>query len=204
LRATGDCTFTLPEEALDIDFPAYFRRVKTVALTLPCVTGPYTSVNCNLTLQKSSIRISTDVAAGYARKGSDDARFSDYYGSLQSIVTSSAQSDSGLFETNLKDERYLPFEGAGVAESEWRLTLPADIRQFDFDTITDVILHIRYTAREAGDQFKAAAIQNLHTQIKNAQTIGSVRLFSVRHDFPSDWAKFQTVSIGGATPTATL
>jgi len=29
------------------------------------------------------------------------------------IVTSTAQNDSGMFELNLKDERYLPFEGAG-------------------------------------------------------------------------------------------
>ncbi len=203
LRSTGTCTFTLPEEALDIDFPAYFRRIKSVALTIPCVTGPYTGVNCNLTLQKSSIRVSTDVADGYPRKGSDDARFSDY-GSLQSIVTSSAQSDSGLFETNLGDERYLPFEGAGAAESMWQLTLPSDVRQFDFDTITDVILHIRYTAREAGDQFKSAAVSNLQIQINKAQTVGSVRLFSVRHEFPSAWAKFQSVTIGGTTPTALL
>jgi hypothetical protein len=204
LRSTGTCTFTLPEESLDIDFPAYFRRIKSVALTIPCVTGPYAGVNCNLTLQKSSIRVSTDVADGYARKGSDDARFSDYYGTLQSIVTSSAQSDSGLFETNLGDERYLPFEGAGAAESMWQLTLPSDVRQFDFDTITDVIVHIRYTARESGDQFKAAAVSNLQIQINKAHTVGSVRLFSVRHEFPSAWAKFQSVTIDGATPTALL
>ncbi len=29
--------------------------------------------------------------------------FSDYLGSLQSIVTSSAQNDNGLFETNLRE-----------------------------------------------------------------------------------------------------
>src|SRR5437762_8109664 len=52
-RATGTCSFTLPEEAFDLDSPDhYFRRIKSVALTLPCVTGPYTSVNCTLTLQK--------------------------------------------------------------------------------------------------------------------------------------------------------
>jgi hypothetical protein len=31
-----------------------------------------------------------------------------------------------------------------------------------------------------------------------------VRLFSVRHEFPSEWAKFRSVTIGGATPTAGL
>ena len=61
--------------------------------------------------------------AVYAREDAEDDRFSDYFGSLQSIVTSSAQNDSGLFETNLRDERYLPFEDSGVI-SEWQLELP--------------------------------------------------------------------------------
>jgi hypothetical protein len=203
LRATGSCSFTLPEEAFDLDGPGhYFRRMRTVALTLPCVTGPYTSVNCTLTLQKSTIRTKTGLYNNkYARQGSDDPRFDDYYGTIQSIVTSSAQSDSGLFETNFKDERYLPFENSGVAGSQWTLSLPADVPQFDFDTITDVVLHIRYTAREGGDPQKAAAVANLQSLISKAQTVGSVCLFSVRHEFPSQWAKFQN---SAATPSAEL
>lgn len=205
LRATGSCSFSLPEELFDFDAPGkYFRRIKSVAVSLPCVTGPYTSVNCNLSLEKSSIRVSTDVASGYARKGPDDPRFNDYYGTLQTIVTSSAQSDSGMFETNLKDERLLPFEGAGVAGSQWQLSLPSSVRQFDFDTITDVIIHVRYTAREGGNVLEASAVQNLQTLINKAQTVGSVRLFSVRQEFPSEWAKFQNVAIVGATTTAQL
>lgn len=205
LRATGACSFTLPEELFDFDTPGkYFRRIKSVAVSLPCVTGPYTSVNCTLSLEKSSIRVSTDVANGYARKDLNDPRFNDYYGTLQTIVTSSGQSDSGLFETNLKDERYLPFENAGVAGSQWQLSLPSDIRQFDFDTITDVIIHVRYTAREGGDVMKASAVQSLQTLINKAQTVGSVRLFSVRQEFSSEWAKFQNVTIGGTTTTAQL
>ncbi len=205
LRATGTCSFTMPEEMFDMDGPGhYFRRTKSVAVTIPCVAGPYTSVNCTLSLQKSSIRISTDPGKAYARQGTDDLRFNDYYGTLQSIVTSSAQGDSGLFEANLKDERYLPFEGTGVAGSQWQITLPSDVKQFDFDTITDVVLHVRYTAREGGDLLKAAAVQNLQTLINKAHTVGSVCLFSIRHEFPSDWAKFQSVTIGGATLTAEL
>src|SRR5262249_53517246 len=126
LRSTGSCMFTMPEELFDMDGPGhYFRRIKSVAVTLPCVVGPYTSVNCSLTLQQSSIRVSTDPGKVYARQGSDDPRFSDYYGSIESIVTSSGQADSGLFETNLKDERYLPFEGAGAAGSIWQISLPS-------------------------------------------------------------------------------
>jgi len=200
LRATGTCLVTLPEELFDLDGPGhYFRRVKSVAVTIPCVTGPYTSVNCTLSLQQSSIRTSADAATGYLRQGADDIRFNDYYGTLQSIVTSSGQSDSGLFEANLNDERYLPFERVGVI-SQWQLTLPSDVPQFDFDTITDVILHIRYTAREGGELLKTAAVVNLQKQIQKAQTVGSMRLFSVRHEFPTEWAKFR--SPAGATGAA--
>ena len=114
LRATGSCTFTVPEELFDLDGPGhYFRRIKSVALTIPGVAGPFTSVNCTLTLQKSTIRTSTDAGQQYARQGSRRPRFDDYYGTVQSIVTSSAQTDSGLFETNLHDDRYLPFEDIG-------------------------------------------------------------------------------------------
>ncbi|MBL8066243.1 MAG: prepilin-type N-terminal cleavage/methylation domain-containing protein, partial [Chthonomonadaceae bacterium] len=43
--------------------------------------------------------------------------------------------DSGLFETNLRDERYLPFEGSG-AESHWNIELPTSFPAFDYGTIS--------------------------------------------------------------------
>ena len=167
LRATGRCTCALPEALFDMDGPGhYFRRIKTVAVSIPCVTGPYASVNCTLTLLKSSIRTTPVLGDGaYAREDAEDDRFSDYFGSLQSIVTSSAQNDSGLFETNLRDERYLPFENSG-AISEWQLRTAGQSRQgrpaqFDYDTISDVILHIRYTAREGGGLLRNGAMEHL-------------------------------------------
>jgi hypothetical protein len=50
----------------------------------------------------------------YARTGQDDIRFTDYFGSSDVIVTSSGNNDSGMFETNLHEDRFLPFEGAGA------------------------------------------------------------------------------------------
>jgi len=197
LRMTGRCTVFLPEELFDIDCPGhYFRRIKSVAVSIPCVVGPYSSVNCTLTLLKSSIRQNSLLGEdGYARNGADDSRFSDHFGSLQSIVTSTGQSDSGMFETNLGSERYLPFEGSG-AVSEWQLELPADIRQFNYDTISDVVLHLRYTAREGGTILRNAAVGNLKAGIEEAQMMGTVRLFSVRHEFPTAWARFKSSSNG--------
>jgi hypothetical protein len=71
-------------------------------------------------------------------------------------VTSSAANDGGLCETNLNDEPYLPFEGAG-AISEWRLKLPAAVPQSDVDTMTDVNLRLRYQAREGGAPLRRPA-----------------------------------------------
>ncbi|NTU81512.1 MAG: insecticidal toxin protein [Chloroflexales bacterium] len=202
LRATGRCTVRLPEELFDMDGPGhYFRRIKSVALSIPCVTGPYSGVGCRLTLLKSSIRKSPVAGEQYARLDSEDERFSDSFSSQQSIVTSSAQNDSGLFETNLRDERYLPFEYAGTI-SEWQLELPGDPSkgdptQFDYATISDVVLHIRYTAREGGGLLRSGAVANLRERVESAATVGSVRLFALRHEFPGEWARFLA-----ETPTA--
>ena len=198
LRTTGKCMLRLPEELFDMDGPGhYFRRIKSVALSIPCISGPYAHVNCTLTLQKSSIRTNSVLHDGnYMREDAEDARFNDYFGTVQSIVTSSAQQDSGLFETNLKDERYLPFENAG-AISEWHLQLPADPSkkdpaQFDYDSISDVILHVRYTAREGGALLRRGAISHFKALISEAKTKGSQQLFSIRHEFPSEWARFKS------------
>jgi len=82
--------------------------------------------------------------------------------------------------------------------------VPEVERQFDYDTISDVILHIRYSAREGGSLLRNGAVENLKASIEDAQAVGSVRLFSLRHEFPSEWAKFEGVQLGAATPVAEL
>jgi len=166
-----------------MDYPGhYLRRIKTVGLTVPCVVGPYTSVNCTLTLLSNSVRRTTSLSPAYPRDTEgDDPRFADNIGAIQSIATSSAQNDSGMFELNFRDERYLPFEGAG-AISRWRVELPVETNQFDRNTISDVVIHLRYTAREGGAGLKAAALESLPAS--------GARLFSLRHEFPTEWHRF--------------
>ena len=137
------------------------------------------------------MRISPLLANGvYARRHhQDDDRFIDYFGATDVIVTSSGTNDSGMFETNLRDERFLPFEGAG-AISTWNLSLPAQLRAFDYTTISDVILHIRYTAREAGDPLGAQATKELVTMLDTAGQSGQALLFCLRYDFPTEWSAF--------------
>jgi peptidoglycan hydrolase-like protein with peptidoglycan-binding domain len=195
LRETGECFISVPEMLFDLDFPGhYMRRIKSVGLTIPCVTGPYTSVNCTLTLMSNRVRKETSTEPQYTWSGDfNDIRFNYNLGGIQSIATSSSQNDSGLFELNFRDERYLPFEGAG-AISEWRLELPKEFRQFDYNTISDVIIHLRYTAREGGGALKEAAtatIREAITQVADTATgIPLVRLFSAKHEFPGEWHQF--------------
>ncbi len=192
LRITGSCALTVPEWLYDRDCPGhYMRRIKHISLSLPCVVGPYASVNCTVSLQSSTLRVSPLLAGGaYARStAQDDQRFTDYFGATDVIVTSSGTTDSGMFETNLREERFLPFEGAG-AVSTWTLTLPAELRPFDYSTISDALLHIRYTARQAGDPLGSQATKELVTMLDTAGASGQALLYCLRSDFPTEWSAF--------------
>jgi hypothetical protein len=201
LRRTGACEFTLPEWAFDLDYPGhYMRRIKNVSVTIPCVVGPYATVNCTLTLQSSSIRVSSTASGAYPRKQQqgvpqDDPRYVDRFSTAQSIVTSTAQNDAGLFEANFRDERYLPFEGRGVI-SRWRAELAADSNSVDPNSVRDLILHVRYTAREGGVGLAKAARDALEKILKPATGASLFNLFSLRQDFPDDWHRLMS----GASP----
>lgn len=194
LKETGRCVLDLPEAFFDTDYPGlYMRRIKNIALTIPCVTGPYTSVNCTLTLLKSSIRQSTaakGLEGKYARDvKADDPRFVDNFAATESIATSTAQNDSGMFEVNFRDERYLPFEGGG-AVSRWRIELPKETNAFDFNTLSDVVLHLKYTAREGGEILKRSAKEAIEKSISDRDNAPLARLFSAKHEFPTEWYRF--------------
>ena len=167
------------------------RRIKSVALSLPAVVGPNTPLSCTLTLQSSSLRTSPLLSNGaYARDESDDDdRFLDFFGATETIVTSTGNNDSGLFEMNLRDERFLPFEGAG-AVSTWTLSLPNELRLFDYSTIADVTLHIRYTARLAGDPLQSKATKELIGKLASQGDAEQALLFCLRFDFHTEWAAF--------------
>jgi len=191
LKAGGACEVSLPEWLFDLDTAGHFmRRIRSVSLSIPSVTGPYVSVNCTLSLLKSTLRKSPLLEGGeYARQSGEDGRFIDYFGTIQSIVTSGSLNDSGMFEANLRDERLLPFEGAG-AESTWSLELPANLRQFDYDTIADVVLHVRYTARPGGKDLRSKAEARVAELVAQGGGVLQALVFDLRRDMPAEWQKF--------------
>jgi hypothetical protein len=186
----GSCEFELPEWLFDIDCAGlYMRRIRLITVTVPCVTGPQIPVHCRLTLLRHEIR----QKANYT-----DAR-DVHYDAIQSIITSTALNDSGLFEPSMQDQRYLPFEGCG-AVSRFRLEL-MNPSQFDTTTISDVILGLSYTARDGGDGFRAAGASTLQ-QLAAPPKL----LMSYRQDFQDDWAALiaQGTAAAGTTGSAPI
>nr|WP_320014186.1 neuraminidase-like domain-containing protein [uncultured Desulfobacter sp.] len=193
LKTTGQCVIQIPEWLFDMDCPGhYMRRIRSVALSIPSVVGPNTSINCTLSLQKSSVRTSALLSGGEYGRQEEDNRFKDYFGAIQSVVTSSGQNDSGLFETNMRHERYLPFEYSG-AISTWQLKLPVEIPQFDYETITDVIIHLRYTARQGGGLLGNGAAAFIQEAVFGPTgDTNLAQLYSLKHDFAHAWHQFKT------------
>lgn len=174
LRDDGNCEFILPEIVYDMVYPGQYKRIiKSVRLTIPCVTGPYTSIGATLSLASSQLRREASNNPSVESLPSVPLQQAN-----SSIATSTAVNDGGVFELNFRDERYLPFEGAG-AISEWNLGLPEQIRQFDYDTISDVIIHVSYTALYS-KTFKGT-VEGLIVERLNAN--GLFRMFSLRYEF---------------------
>jgi len=136
--------------------------------------------------------------AGYLPQP-EDPRIVRGYAATEAIATSSGQNDSGLFELSFRDERYLPFEFAG-AVSRWRIELPPENNRFDLDSLTDVVVHLNYTAREGGEPLRRAAQTWAAQHLPGAGT----RLFDVRHDLPDTWTRLRSATPPDAPATLPL
>lgn len=187
LRNNGSCSFAVPEFLFDLDHPGHLnRRIKSVSLTIPAIAGPQTTIGITLTLDGSYVRVSEDAQSGLEERPI-----------VQSIATSSGLNDSGLFSLDFRDERYLPFEGAG-AISSWQLRLPAPgIAQFDYAGIADVVLNISYTAEAGSEQHRGdtesrlmGALSELET-VFQSEPVTFAALLSLRFDFPEVWSRIQ-------------
>lgn len=194
LRETGQCDLSISEFWFDLYYPGqYKRRVKSVRLTIPCVTGPYTNVSAKLTLTGSRIRPEPQLSSEL---------IDIPHQRNTSIASSTALNDAGVFELNFRDERYVPFEGAG-AVSDWHLELPSVFRPFDYDSISDVIIHVSYTAKDDG-RFKDEVEGDLANRFEQlvAET-GLTRWFSLVQEFSTALQRLRHPS-EGSTPVTEI
>jgi hypothetical protein len=72
---------------------------------------------------------------------------------------------------------------------------------FDWTTMTDVVLHVRYTAREGGDLLREAALASISLELSE---IPLRRAFSAKHEFPTEWSAFLRPAQGGSEPMLKL
>jgi len=204
LREEGTCSFDLAAWLFELDYPAHcYRRIKSVSISIPCVTGPYTTISCQLSM--------TNNKGTMVRN--PDLSYKNVNGSpTYTIATSKAQHDGGLFEMSFRDERYLPFEGYGLdGGTSWILEMTADteLRQFDYNTINDVIIHVNYTAQNLDSKL----VKNVKDELKdrlnglfkksdNPDTYFRLPCyFTIAHQFSNEYFKaFQQLA---PVPTAT-
>jgi hypothetical protein len=216
LLVYGFCDFTLPESLFDNDYPSHYnRRLTRVSVTVVYPSpGKFDNIKATLTLVSNQVRVKTDITSGYAESpvGSDSRFIYNYAANSQNIAMGNAQDDPGLFITaiasNIADQRYLPYENAGVVSS-WHLEMPQINNEIDLSTVGDVVLHLYYTALDGGGEFKSAVQAN---NLANLPTTG-IKLFSAQNDFAAPaasvanpypvtpWTAFLTT---GATQKLTL
>lgn len=198
LQETGCTQFSLPEILFDQDFPGHYcRRIKSVAVTVPCIVGPYTSMSCTLKLLQHRYRMKATTSVSspyYPEQQEGDDRYSTDRIPITSIAISTGQQDSGIFNLDMQGERYGPFEGAGVI-STWSLEFPSPVKQFDYSTISDVVLHVRYTALDGGALWKKKASEAVsQTLAKVAETSrgigGAYAFFDLKNDYSDQWRRF--------------
>lgn len=133
-------SFALNDAAIAEDYPSGMqlgkkRRIKSIAVTLPALLGPY-----------EDIRAVLAYAGGNAAPGLPSG--------CTAVALSRGLADSGQFVLDFNDGKFLPFEGIPVDDTgtlSLRFPNSGPRKQDDMlRSITDVILHIRYTIRKDG------------------------------------------------------
>ena len=198
LIATGRCQIEVSEALLDGDFPGhYFRRLKTVSVTISGVPRPHRNVNCTLTLLENRLRTDANASGSYARAADgEDARFLVNPAPLQAVATSQPDADAGVFHLRFDDDRYLPFEGAG-AISTWRIELPQADNAVDLSSMGDVVLSLSYSARGGGGALEASARADREKKLaRGGLTPEPQHAFSLKRDLPAVWKALTDAAAG--------
>ena len=168
LKTKGECIFEFNEKLFDYDFPGHYaRKIKTISISVPAVIGPYQNIHATLTQLNNQLVLKADkqgldavnyLLGGDVSKIPDSSVLRSNCWVNQQIALSKGVNDSGLFELNFEDVRFLPFEGTG-AVSTWKLSMPFVTNRIHFEAISDVIIDLKYTAMDGGDKFRQDVMQ---------------------------------------------
>jgi hypothetical protein len=197
LKSKGTCSFELPETFWDQHAPGlYHRRFASVAISVPAVVGSFSGVHGRLTIERATYRKDPTVPQPngdgtdpYLRQ-QDDPRFvTEYARPGDFILLSTGVRDTGVSGAEAREDRYGAFENLGV-DSAWRLDISQRDNTFDLATISDVILHVEYTARDGGTTLQTAA----RSALASASSAEGF-VVSLRQQFAREW---QTIADGAS------
>lgn len=182
LRTRGEIEFQLKSSTFDKDYPGhYLRQLVRVSVSLPVVLRPYQDIRATLSQQSSSYLLKPQIGnvkhlyqqAGDLPEEDDDVRQDQIVfnpRANQQLGLSTGVDDHGMFVLDFGDERYFPFEGTG-AISRWTLSFPnheSEDQQAMLETLTDVVLHVRYLAVDGGKAF-AEEVEELVSAVEEVQ-----------------------------------
>lgn len=118
-----------------------------------------------------------------------DPRFVYNAGAIAHIIVTSngvVDSGGGSVGRDSANERYMPFERTR-AVGTFVLVLPSVIRQFDYETIADAVLHVAYTAREGGSGLRSEVEKGQLTRLNALQRTAIANGLYVAHSLKRHW-----------------
>ncbi|NHB61488.1 Tc toxin subunit A-related protein [Photorhabdus sp. RW14-46] len=133
-KTSLQASFSLADLKIREDYPTSLgkiRRIKQISVTLPALLGPYQDVQAIL-----SYGDKTGLANG-----------------CEALAVSHGMNDSGQFQLDFNDGKFLPFEGIAIDQGTLTLSFPnASMPEKGkqatmLKTLNDIILHIRYTIK---------------------------------------------------------
>ncbi|MHC8383293.1 Tc toxin subunit A-related protein [Pseudomonas sp. LB3P14] len=169
LQTKGTLEFCLTQLLFDQDHPGHYcRQISSVEVDVPVVKGPFQDVRATL-LQISSKIATKPTAASvkHLHNPENSVAPPDVQTNLrsgQAIVVSTGVADNGMTAQKPDEGLLHYFENTG-AVSSWQLKFPwpgKEPQNAMLDSLTDVILRIRYTAK-AGDATFTRQVEDLVT-----------------------------------------
>ncbi len=140
LRKTGTMTFETTLDDFDSDYPGtYEGRIQRVLVSVQGIVPPTgvsgTLSNGGISYYRLPSDIATPTTPSKVRvQSAETLVISDYDPTQDGVIDSSTGNQTGIFE------------GAGIA-STWTLSLPPEVNDINYGTLTDVVLTVLYEAR---------------------------------------------------------
>ncbi|MBW7939325.1 MAG: hypothetical protein H3C63_11145, partial [Candidatus Omnitrophica bacterium] len=167
---TGILPFATPARLFDAGFPGhYLRLIKRVRTSVIALIPPVQGIRATL------------VTSGISRcvVGGDIFQEIVIRREPEVVALTSPMNATGIFELDTQPDMLLPFESMGV-DTSWEFQMPRTANSFDFNTITDILVTIEYTALNSFD-YRQQVIKKLNPQVN------SDRAFSFRREFADAW-----------------